>query len=110
MKVVPGAHKLDQVPHHDTFRAKNLLSRGQEIMVDVDECQARMLRLAAGEMSLHHLRLIQGSDRNPSDLRRIGFAIRYIPTTVRQVNGPHDHATLVGKPQCRYVGAGGRFS
>jgi non-heme Fe2+,alpha-ketoglutarate-dependent halogenase len=95
MRVVPGTHKLDQVPHHDTFRPENLLSRGQEIMVEVDERQAAMLELAAGEMSLHHVRLIHGSDPNPSDLRRIGFAIRYIPTTVRQVAGSRDHATLV---------------
>ncbi len=95
MRVIPGTHKLDQVPHHDTFRPENLLSRGQEIMVDVDERQAAMLELQAGEMSLHHVRLIHGSDPNPSALRRIGFAIRYIPTTVRQIAGSHDHATLV---------------
>jgi hypothetical protein len=41
------------------------------------------------------VRLIHGSDPNPSDQRRIGFAIRYIPTTVRQVAGSHDSATLV---------------
>ncbi|HEY4044154.1 MAG TPA: phytanoyl-CoA dioxygenase family protein [Rhodopila sp.] len=95
MRVIPGTHKLDQVPHHDTFRSENLLSRGQEIMVEVDARHAVMLPLAAGEMSLHHVRLIHGSDPNPSDLRRIGFAIRYIPTTVRQIAGTHDHATLV---------------
>ena len=95
MRVIPRSHKLDQVPHHDTFRPENLLSRGQEIMVDVDEREAAMLELQAGEMSLHHVRLIHGSDPNPSGLRRIGFAIRYIPTTVRQVAGSHDHATLV---------------
>jgi hypothetical protein len=95
MRVVPGTHKLDQVPHRDTFRPENLLSRGQEVMVDVDERQAVMLELAAGEMSLHHVRLIHGSDPNPSDTRRIGFAIRYIPTYVRQVAGAHDSATLV---------------
>jgi non-haem Fe2+, alpha-ketoglutarate-dependent halogenase len=95
MRVIPGSHKLDQVPHRDTFAAENLLSRGQEIMVDVDERQAAMLELAAGEMSLHHVRLIHGSDPNPSDDRRIGFAIRYIPTYVRQVAGSHDSATLV---------------
>jgi hypothetical protein len=54
-----------------------------------------MLELAAGEMSLHHVRLIHGSDPNPSGDRRIGFAIRYIPTYVRQVAGSHDSATLV---------------
>jgi non-heme Fe2+,alpha-ketoglutarate-dependent halogenase len=95
MRVIPGSHKLDQVPHRDTFAAANLLSRGQEIMVDVDERQAAMLELAAGEMSLHHVRLIHGSEPNPSDDRRIGFAIRYIPTSVRQVAGSHDSATLV---------------
>jgi non-haem Fe2+, alpha-ketoglutarate-dependent halogenase len=95
MRVIPASHKLDQAPHRDTFAAENLLSRGQEIMVDVDEHQAAMLELAAGEMSLHHVRLIHGSDPNPSDDRRIGFAIRYIPTYVRQVAGSHDSATLV---------------
>jgi non-heme Fe2+,alpha-ketoglutarate-dependent halogenase len=95
MRVVPGTHRLDQVPHRDTFRPENLLSRGQEVMVEVDERQAVMLELAAGEMSLHHVRLIHGSDPNPSDMRRIGFAIRYIPTYVRQVAGAHDSATLV---------------
>jgi non-heme Fe2+,alpha-ketoglutarate-dependent halogenase len=95
MRVIPGTHLLEQVPHHDTFRADNLLSRGQEVMVEVDDRQAAMLELEAGEMSLHHVRLIHGSDPNPSDVRRIGFAIRYIPTTVRQVAGSHDHATLV---------------
>ena len=95
MRVMPGTHKLEQVPHRDTFRPENLLSRGQEIMVDVDERQAVMLDLAAGEMSLHHVRLIHGSDPNPTGQRRIGFAIRYIPTYVRQVAGAHDSATLV---------------
>jgi hypothetical protein len=95
MRVVPCTHKLDQVPHHDTFASDNLLSRGQEVMVEVDERRAVMLELAAGEMSLHHVRLIHGSDPNPSDQRRIGFAIRYIPTYVRQVAGSHDTATLV---------------
>jgi non-haem Fe2+, alpha-ketoglutarate-dependent halogenase len=95
MRVVPGTHLMDQIPHRDTYRKENLLSRGQEIMVDVDERQAVTLELLAGEMSLHHVRLIHGSDPNPSDKRRIGYAIRYIPTSVRQVAGSHDTATLV---------------
>lgn len=95
MRVIPGSHRLEQVPHRDTFRPDNLLSRRQEIMVEVNEAEARMLELQAGEMSLHHVRLIHGSDPNPSDQRRIGFAIRYIPTHVRQVAGSHDSATLV---------------
>jgi non-haem Fe2+, alpha-ketoglutarate-dependent halogenase len=95
MRVVPGTHKLDQIAHRDTFAEGNLLSRGQEIEVDVDASQAKTLVLEPGEMSLHHVRLIHGSDPNPSDKRRIGFAIRYLPTYVRQIVGPHDSATLV---------------
>ena len=45
-------------------------------------------------MSLHHVRIIHGSPPNQSRGRRIGFAIRYIPTYVRQLQGD-DSATLV---------------
>ncbi len=95
MRVMPGTHTMSQIPHNDTFSTDNLLSRGQEVMVDVDEAKAHTLTLAAGEMSLHHVRLIHGSDPNPSGNRRIGFAIRYLPTYVRQIAGAHDWATLV---------------
>jgi non-haem Fe2+, alpha-ketoglutarate-dependent halogenase len=94
MQVIPGSHKLDQVPHRDTFAKHNLLTRGQEIAVEVDERQAVRLDLEPGEMSLHHVRLVHGSPPNTSNDRRIGFAIRYIPTSVRQLAG-EDSATLV---------------
>jgi hypothetical protein len=94
MQVVPGTHTMDQIPHRDTFDKHNLLTRGQEIEVDVDAGNAVTLTLAPGEMSLHHVRLVHGSPPNPSGDRRIGFAIRYIPTRVRQTVG-QDSATLV---------------
>ncbi len=95
MNFIPGTHTSDQIPHRDTFAKDNLLTRGQEIPVEaVDESKARTIRLEPGEMSLHHVRLVHGSPPNPSDDRRIGFAIRYIPTSVRQVAG-EDSATLV---------------
>src|SRR5438477_5391589 len=94
MAAIPGSHKLDQVPHRDTFHRHNLLTRGQEVMVEVDESQAVMLNLRPGEMSLHHVRLVHGSAPNPSSDRRIGFAIRYIPTSIRRLEG-EDSATLV---------------
>jgi hypothetical protein len=94
MAVVPGSHKLDQMPHRDTFHRHNLLTRGQEIAVEVDEAKAVPLNLRPGEMSLHHVRLVHGSAPNPSFDRRIGFAVRYIPTHLRQLEG-EDSATLV---------------
>ncbi len=73
---------MDQIPHRDTFAQDNLLTRGQEIMVEVDESGAVPLVLRPGEMSLHHVRLVHGSPPNPSGDRRIGFAIRYVRTRV----------------------------
>jgi non-haem Fe2+, alpha-ketoglutarate-dependent halogenase len=94
MQVIPSTHKTDQIPHRDTFDKHNLLTRGQEVAVDVDESKAVTITLAPGEMSLHHVRLVHGSPPNTSDDRRIGFAIRYVPTSVSQVAG-EDSATLV---------------
>jgi non-haem Fe2+, alpha-ketoglutarate-dependent halogenase len=94
MGFIPGTHKGEQIPHRDTFAQNNLLTRGQEVAVEVDENQAVTIELQPGEMSLHHVRLVHGSPPNPSADRRIGFAIRYIPTTVAQVAGD-DSATLV---------------
>jgi chlorinating enzyme len=94
MGFIPGTHTRDQIPHRDTFAQNNLLTRGQEVAVEVDEKQAVTIELAPGEMSLHHVRLVHGSPPNPSNDRRIGFAIRYIPTSVAQVAG-EDSASLV---------------
>ncbi|HVZ00414.1 MAG TPA: phytanoyl-CoA dioxygenase family protein [Dongiaceae bacterium] len=95
LRVVPGSHLADQLPHRDTFAPGNLLSRGQEVAVEVDEEEAVDVVLAPGEMSLHNVRLIHGSEPNNAEHRRIGFAIRYIPTRIRQLNGIPDSATLV---------------
>ena len=94
MEVIPGSHKLDQIPHRETFAEHNLLTRGPEIAIKVDQSKAVRLDLEPGEISLHHVRLVHGSLPNRSDDRRIGFAIRYIPTHVRQLFGD-DSASLV---------------
>ena len=95
MEVIPGSHHLNQVPHRDTFAKDNMLTRGQEVAVEVDATKAVTIELQPGEMSLHHVLLVHGSAPNPSDLRRIGFAARYIPTSVKQLAGERDSATLV---------------
>ena len=94
MQFLPGSHKVEQLPHVDTFHADNLLSRGQEIAVEVDKSKAVGIALRAGEMSLHHIKLVHGSEPNRTSDRRIGLAIRYIPTNVRQTK-VRDSAMLV---------------
>jgi non-haem Fe2+, alpha-ketoglutarate-dependent halogenase len=94
MKFVPGTH-LKQVEHEDTFDKNNLLTRGQEIAVKVDEKDAVFVELKPGHASLHHVLLFHGSEPNRSEDRRIGLAIRYIPTHLKQAVGQRDWATLV---------------
>ncbi len=94
MKFVPGSHKGDQIPHTDTFDEHNLLTRGQEVDMEVDESATVDVVMRAGEMSLHHVRLVHGSHPNQSARRRVGLAIRYIPPHVRQIK-VRDSAMLV---------------
>jgi len=95
MRVVPGSHAAGQLPHKDTANKDNLLSRGQDIEVEVDETKAVDLVLQPGEISLHHTMLIHGSEPNRSEIRRLGIPIRYVAAHVRQTAGFKDSATLV---------------
>jgi non-haem Fe2+, alpha-ketoglutarate-dependent halogenase len=94
MRVVPGTQHR-QVAHKDTFAETNLLSRGQEIEVQIGENEALDVVLAPGEMSLHHVLIHHGSEPNRADHRRVGFAIRYISAQVYQTSNVRESATLV---------------
>ncbi len=95
MKMMPGTHKWEQVAHLDTLAKENLLTRGQEIDVDVDEKDAVYLEIEPGEISLHNIRTVHASAPNQSDHRRIAIAIRYITPDVKQINADGDSAWLV---------------
>jgi len=95
MRVVPGSHKLELADHKDTFSDVNMLSRGQELAVEVDESEAVDVELQPGEFSLHHGRLFHASRPNRSADRRIGLAIRYISPAMSQRGGVKTYAHLV---------------
>ena len=92
--MVPGSHQRPILPHRDTYALDNRLSRGQEIEVDVGEQDAVDVVLRAGEMSLHHVNIIHGSNPNPSDGSRIGFAPRFTTPRTRQIDGEPRTAVL----------------
>jgi hypothetical protein len=89
MQFVPGSHKQQLVKHKDSFAQDNLLSRGQEIAVDVPEDQAVNVVLATGQCSIHHGHLFHASGPNTTADRRIGVAIRYISPSMQQRSGDH---------------------
>ena len=87
MKFIPGSHKNRIVPHNDTFDENNLLTRGQEISVEVNENEAVYAELDPGQASFHHGLLFHSSGPNTTDDRRIGSAIRYISASMKQETG-----------------------
>ena len=95
MSFVPGSHKSRIVPHVDTFSENNLLSRGQEIAVEVDDADVVPAPLKAGQASMHHGHLFHASGPNTTNDRRIGAAIRYIKPSMRQENGARSLVALV---------------
>ncbi len=95
MRFVPGSHTRDVVAHRDTFADANMLSRGQELAVDVHEEDAVEVELKPGQMSLHHGHIFHASGANRSGDRRIGLAIRYITPTMKQRAGEKTYAHLV---------------
>ena len=94
MRVVPGSHRQGIHPHEDTYAEANALSRGQEVQVAVDESTVTDVVLQPGEMSLHDVRIIHGSNANTSDFKRVGYVIRYVAPEVRQI-GNKPTAVLV---------------
>jgi non-heme Fe2+,alpha-ketoglutarate-dependent halogenase len=93
LRVIPGSH-LSTLPQLETFAPDNMLSRGQEIAVKVDEAQAVELPLRPGEFSLHHIGIVHGSGPNRSLVPRIGIAVRYVSPDVVQSGSQRDLVVL----------------
>ncbi|MBI1353775.1 MAG: phytanoyl-CoA dioxygenase [Acidobacteria bacterium] len=97
MRVVAGSHLKPILPHKETWAENNLLTRGQEVQVDVKDEEITDISLQPGEMSLHHVRIIHGSNPNPSDVPRVGYAIRYMTPDVRPQGAEHPAVLVRGK-------------
>lgn len=92
MDFVQGSHKNQILEHEDSFDDHNLLSRGQEIAVEIADDDKVPVELPAGYLSLHHGLTIHGSGPNQSDDRRIGVAIRYVSSKMKKAGGAKDFA------------------
>jgi non-haem Fe2+, alpha-ketoglutarate-dependent halogenase len=88
MRVIPGSHRGSILDHGKSSKEGNLLSINQEIPDSmVNAANAVDLTLKAGQMSLHHGKLIHGSNPNRSNRRRCGLTIRFVPPSVREADG-----------------------
>jgi ribosomal protein L35 len=95
MRVMPGTHRGEVLPHDDRYHHDNMLTRGQEISEGVDESESVLMPLEAGQMSIHNYRIAHTSGPNDSDDRRIGISMHYMPPDTKQIVGNWDSAALV---------------
>ena len=87
MRMWSGSHKNDLQYHNQKFDENNLLTRGQTVE-NVPMNETKPVILKAGQISLHHPKVVHGSGLNKSNDKRIGFVIQsYIGTNVEQVLG-----------------------
>lgn len=93
MRYSPGGHR-GRIRHVERPSADNMLSKGQELAVEVDESTVAVVELAPGQVSFHHALCPHASGPNTTDGPRIGFAIRYAAAHVRQQAGPPITARL----------------
>ncbi len=95
MRVMPGTHTGDVLPHEDKYDDANMLTRGQEITEGVDDDHAVHMPLEVGQMSFHNYRLAHASGANNAPDRRIGVSMHFMPTDTQQIVGEWDSAALV---------------
>lgn len=93
LQVLPGSH-IEPLPQIETYAPDNMLSRGQEIAVEIDASKIVALPLQPGQFSLHHIGIAHGSGPNISDRPRIGMAVRYVAPEVVQAGAVRDIVVL----------------
>ena len=100
MREVLGSHRRG-VAHRQRQNPDNLLDRGQEVDLEIDEDGARDVTLAPGEMSLHHFNMIHSSRANRSECDRVGFVIRFTTPALESCSFPVIQAR--GQDPCRQL-------
>jgi hypothetical protein len=81
MKFIPGSHRDHKIYSHH-FEHRDDYTLAQVIDDDqVDLGSARDIVLEAGQISLHDVYLVHGSDANHSNQRRMGLVLRILPAT-----------------------------
>jgi non-heme Fe2+,alpha-ketoglutarate-dependent halogenase len=94
MNVIPGSHK-EIMDHAETYAKNNLLSRGQELEIDISQRETVSMALEAGQVSFHNVRTAHGSGPNQTNDRRIGLSFHYMPPHTEQTLSEWDSASLV---------------
>lgn len=83
LRVVPGSHQREDCAY-DAVSDRDASVFPTEIRSgSFDESQARDVILEPGQCSIHHARMIHGSNANTGHQRRCGFTMRYFSSRCR---------------------------
>jgi len=95
VEIVPRSHSSGQLAHADKPDPSLMVSRGQTLVMDIDDSAAVQMVMEPGDVSFHHTMAVHRSGPNTTDAPRIGIGISYIPTQVHHVGETRLSATLV---------------
>ncbi|SEP00073.1 Phytanoyl-CoA dioxygenase (PhyH) [Salinihabitans flavidus] len=92
MQYIPGSHKSRNLEHHEVELREDM-ALGQK-MTDLDTSKAKDCILKPGQISLHDVYTVHGSEHNRSIKRRADYAIRYMPATTLYDRSEDHPATI----------------
>ena len=107
LRVIPGSHKVRELFKHERNPSDDLILPLELQQSEFDETTAVDLVLEAGQISLHDVFLVHGSESNTSGKSRRGMTLRFFPTTSvyeRELEGndlPHTLFLMRGTDQSR---------
>ncbi|OED36721.1 hypothetical protein AB833_26195 [Chromatiales bacterium (ex Bugula neritina AB1)] len=81
LRMIRGSHKERKLRKHNTNNAANLTLNQELDPSEYDESDAVDLVLEPGQISLHDIYLLHGSEANNSPDSRRGMTLRYMPTS-----------------------------
>lgn len=81
LRVIRGSHKAKKLLQHKTNDGPGLALNQELLASEYDESEAVDLILKAGQISLHDVFLVHGSEANQSSQPRRGMTLRFMPTT-----------------------------
>ena len=93
MHVIPGSHKRAQLAFADSWPPEeNVLNQVVEDALSYGDPVPLVLK--AGEISLHSDWILHGSEKNTSNRRRCGLAMRFLSGDVRAYLGWNQHSIV----------------
>ena len=81
LRVIKGSHKDRRLKKHRTNPSEDVTLHQELEPEEYDEREAVDLELKTGQISLHDVYLLHGSDANTSDKPRRGMTLRFMPTS-----------------------------